>query len=95
VISAVWSDMQAEWPILSGVRISHQWCCFRPTHPDGLPVVDRVPGLVNAWMTSGHFRTGILMAPATGQALAEWIHTGRRPPRLAGLGLGRFVIATA
>jgi glycine/D-amino acid oxidase-like deaminating enzyme len=93
VISAVWSEIQMELPILAGVRISHQWCCFRPTHPDGLPVVDRVPGLVNAWMTSGHFRSGILMGPATGRALAEWIQTGRRPSQLAGLELSRFEVA--
>jgi glycine/D-amino acid oxidase-like deaminating enzyme len=94
VISAVWSDMQAELPTLSGLRISHQWCCFRPTHPDGLPVVDRVPGLENAWMTSGHFRSGILMAPATGRALAEWLQTGRAPSQVAGLELRRFEMAT-
>jgi glycine/D-amino acid oxidase-like deaminating enzyme len=94
VISAIWAEMQAELPILSVSRISHQWCCFRPTHPDGLPVVDRVPGLVNAWMTSGHFRSGILMAPATGRALAEWIQTGRRPSQLAGLELSRFAGAS-
>jgi glycine/D-amino acid oxidase-like deaminating enzyme len=90
VISSLWSDLRAELPIVSGLRISHQWCCFRPTHPDGLPVIDRVPGLINAWVTSGHFRTGILMAPATGRALADWIGTGRRPSQVAGLELGRF-----
>jgi glycine/D-amino acid oxidase-like deaminating enzyme len=93
VIAAIWSALQAELPTVSGLRIAHQWCCFRPTHPDGLPVIDRLPGLVNAWMTSGHFRTGILMAPATGRALADWIHTGRRPSQLAGLELGRFGVS--
>jgi glycine/D-amino acid oxidase-like deaminating enzyme len=66
-------------PALAQVRLSHRWCCWRPRHPDGLPVVDRVPGLSNAWFTSGHYRTGILMGPATGAALARWITTGERP----------------
>jgi glycine oxidase len=42
-------------------------------------VIDRVPGLVNAWITCGHFRTGILMAPATGDLLAEWIAGDESP----------------
>ena len=66
------------------VPISHAWCCFRPAHADDLPVVDRVPRLENAWMTSGHFRTGILMAPATGRALSRWIDSGERPAEVRG-----------
>jgi glycine oxidase len=90
VISSVWSDLRAAFPDLDGHRLSHRWCCFRPMHPDGLAVIDRLPGLANAWITSGHYRTGILMAPATGQALARWVATGRRPAEVAGFGLARF-----
>jgi len=46
-------------------------------HPDRLPIVDRVPDIANAWFTSGHYRTGLLMAVATGEALARWIIEGR------------------
>jgi glycine/D-amino acid oxidase-like deaminating enzyme len=53
-------------------------------------VIDRVPGLSNAWISVGHFRTGILVAPAAGQALASWILDGRPPASIAGLGLDRF-----
>jgi glycine oxidase len=86
VIAGMWSDLEAAWPVARGVKISHQWACFRPAHPDHLPVVDRVPGLDNAWFTSGHYKTGILMAPATGRALATWIDSGRKPPEVDGLG---------
>jgi glycine/D-amino acid oxidase-like deaminating enzyme len=48
---------------------------FRPATGDGQPVIDRVPGLDNAWVSAGHDGTGLLMAPATGQALATWITT--------------------
>ena len=68
----------------------HAWCCFRPTAADEQPVIDRVPGLENAWVTCGHFRTGILMAAGTGDALARWIRTGERPDGVAPFGLGRF-----
>jgi len=90
VIASLWSALRAALPAVGGLRISHQWCCFRPTHPDSLPVIDRVPGLANAWVTSGHFRTGVLLAPATGRALATWMSTDRQPAEIAGLGLGRL-----
>jgi glycine oxidase len=69
-------------PALKDVRLTHRWCCWRPRHPDGLGVIDRIPGLTNAWLTSGHYRTGILMAPATADALAHWIATGQPPAHL-------------
>jgi glycine oxidase len=77
VIGRIRRDLAATVPALAGVRVTHRWCCWRPRHPDGLAVIDRVPGLANAWLTSGHYRTGILMAPAAGAALAQWIATGQ------------------
>ena len=76
------------------IMISHQWTCFRPWLRDGLPVVDRVPGLSNAWMTAGHFRTGVLMAPLTGQMLVRWIDTGEKPAEAHGLEAARLVDAS-
>jgi len=91
VVERIRSDMAAALPRLAGVRITHSWCCWRPHHPDGLPVIDRVPGLGNAWFTSGHYRTGILMGPATAAALARWITAGERPAIIKAFGLdGRF-----
>jgi glycine/D-amino acid oxidase-like deaminating enzyme len=78
-IEGIRRELQAALPQLKNARLSHQWCCWRPHHPDSQPVVDRVPGLDNAWFTSGHYRTGILMAPVTAQMLSEWVSTGQRP----------------
>jgi glycine oxidase len=80
VVSEIRSLLDAGFPVLRDVPTSHRWCCFRPAVADRLPLIDRVPGLVNAWVTCGHFRTGILMAPATGQLLAKWIADGDSPP---------------
>jgi glycine/D-amino acid oxidase-like deaminating enzyme len=90
VVANIRGDLEAAFPAVRGVPISHAWCCFRPAHPDELPVVDRVPQLTNAWMTSGHFRTGILMAPVTGRVLARWIDSGERPEEVRALELARF-----
>jgi glycine oxidase len=90
VVASIRRDLEAAFPAIGPVPISHAWCCFRPAHPDELPVVDQVPRLTNVWMTSGHFRTGILMAPATGRALARWIDSGEPPVEVGGLELARF-----
>jgi glycine/D-amino acid oxidase-like deaminating enzyme len=90
IIASMWAEVEAAWPVARGVRISHQWACFRPAHPDRLAVIDRVPALHNAWITSGHYMTGILLAPATGRALAAWIGSGERPSEVVGFGIDRF-----
>jgi glycine oxidase len=90
IIEEHWNDLVRGFPGLKDTRLSHQWCCFRPAHPDRLPVIDRIPGTSNAWMTSGHFRTGILMAAGTGRVLAEWIESGQRPALVSAFGIDRF-----
>jgi glycine/D-amino acid oxidase-like deaminating enzyme len=90
VVEKIRRELGAAIPAVGEVPVSYAWCCFRPTHPDELPVIDRVPRLANAWMTSGHFRTGIQMAPATGRAMARWIESGDQPEEVVGLELARF-----
>ena len=63
---------------------------LRPRHPDGRPVIDRVPGLSNAWLTSGHFRTGILMAPITAQVISRWIASDQPQAEAAAWSIARF-----
>jgi glycine oxidase len=77
-------------PAAGSVRLAHAWCCFRPAAPDLLPIIDRVPGVENAWFTSGHYRTGLLMAVGTAGALAEWVTTGHRPQPVEPFSLARF-----
>src|SRR5215472_16030708 len=79
VIESIVDGLATALPELTGVGVSHQWCCFRPRHPDRRPVIDRIPGLANAWLTSGHFRTGILNAPVTAAVLTRWIQAGEPP----------------
>jgi glycine oxidase len=94
VIESILMGLHAALPATAGIRVTHQWCCFRPRHPDGRPVIDRVPGLDNAWLTSGHFRTGILMAPITASALTRWISAGEPPEEAAAWSSARFADRT-
>jgi glycine oxidase len=95
IVAGIVADLERAFPALRGLGVSHAWVCFRPTHPDDLPVIDRVPRLSNAWVTSGHFRHGILLAPATGRALATWIGSGAQPGEVAGLEIDRFAAMEA
>jgi glycine oxidase len=90
VIAEIRRGLAALLPRTAQLATGHAWCCFRPTMSDEQPVVDRVPGVENAWVTCGHFRTGILLAAATGDALARWIASGQRPPEVQAFGIDRF-----
>jgi glycine/D-amino acid oxidase-like deaminating enzyme len=90
VIAGIRTALAALLPGTADIPTGHAWCCFRPTAADDQPVIDRVPGFENAWITCGHFRTGILMAAATGDVLARWIATEHRPDGVAPFGLERF-----
>jgi len=63
-------------PALGDAPILETWCGLRPDTPDHLPVLGPtdVEGL---WFATGHFRNGILLAPATARALGEWITEGK------------------
>ncbi|MGA5502759.1 NAD(P)/FAD-dependent oxidoreductase [Streptomyces umbrinus] len=63
--------------------IRDPWVGGRPFLPDGLPVIDRVPGSENAYAATGHGMLGVTLGPVTGHRLAEYIRTGRRPEALA------------
>jgi glycine oxidase len=90
VVASIHAGLREYLPATADLAVTHAWCCFRPAHPDGLPVIDRIPGLSNAWVTSGHYRTGILMAPITGELLTTWINTGAQPPEAAQLDIARL-----
>jgi len=90
VIDSILEALYATLPAVRGLPAAYQWYCFRPRHPDGRPVIDKVPGLDNAWLTSGHFRTGILMAPVTAVTLTRWISAGDPPAEAAAWSIDRF-----
>lgn len=64
-------------PTLSTTRIHDAWAGLRPGTPDNLPILGEtaIPGYFAA---TGHYRDGIMLAPATAQAMAQLI-TGQQP----------------
>jgi glycine oxidase len=77
-------------PGARGLRRTHAWSCFRPCAADERPVIDLVGELSNAWVVSGLYSTGLLMAPIVGRIVADWIAGERRPGGLETFVSGRL-----
>lgn len=60
-------------PELADFPLVKQWAGLRPSSPDGIPYIGRIPKLHNAWANFGHFRNGLCMGPASGKLLAQLI----------------------
>lgn len=58
-------------PCLRGATVEGSWAGLRPATGDGLPMIGRLPGLSNAWIAAGHFRSGLQFAPATAIAVRQ------------------------
>ena len=75
-------------PALRSAQFLSAWSGLRPGTPDGLPLLGEsgVPGLA---LATGHFRNGILLAPATALVIADLL-TARTPRDLSAFAVARF-----
>lgn len=58
-------------PLLSQYQPIKQWAGLRPASPNGIPYIGRVPQFSNLWVNAGHFRNGLVLAPASAKLLAD------------------------
>jgi glycine oxidase len=75
-IQAILSEAMKIVPALEHAHIEETWAGLRPDSPDHLPIIGPtdVEGLLIA---TGHFRSGILLAPITARLIREWVTTQR------------------
>ncbi len=69
---------EAILPQLKEMRPKAQWAGLRPGSPKGVPMIGRLPSFENLSVCSGHFRNGLVLAPASARLLAD-ILLGREP----------------
>jgi glycine oxidase len=55
-----------------------------------MPIMGRLPGWQNVWVSTGHFRNGILLAPVSGLLMANSIAADRADPQLVTFDPARF-----
>ncbi len=58
-------------PQLADVPIERSWAGLRPASLDGLPYLGLLPGLANAFVAAGHFRSGLYLSPSTAVVMSE------------------------
>lgn len=68
-------------PGLRGRTLAGHWAGLRPGSPNGIPFIGRAPGYENLWVNTGHYRNGLVLAPASAGLLADLILA--REPRLS------------
>jgi D-amino-acid dehydrogenase len=63
---------------------------LRPITPDGMPIIDLLPGTSNVAVNTGHQMLGLTMGPASAVLLADLLLTGKRNPILEPFQANRF-----
>ncbi len=80
-------------PSLGEARIVETWAGLRPGTPDDLPILGRAISLENYYLCTGHYRDGILLAPATAKVMAQLIRGTTADLDLAAFSPARFAPA--
>jgi glycine oxidase len=74
-ISSILSAAIALVPELATAAIEETWSGLRPDTPDHLPIIG-LSEFEGLWLATGHYRNGIMLAPATAKILSDWILQG-------------------
>jgi D-amino-acid dehydrogenase len=53
------------------MKNERSWCGLRPVLPDGLPIIDKAPGIDGLIVAVGHAMLGFTQSPITGKIVAE------------------------
>ncbi len=87
---AIW---QGALEMASGLAVlapEKAWAALRPGTPDGLPILGATP-YRRLLLATGHYRNGILLAPLTGQVVADWITQEAPHAELTPFSVARFL----
>jgi glycine/D-amino acid oxidase-like deaminating enzyme len=73
-LDAVMQQAIAFCPALAAATVVRTWSGLRP-RPEGrpAPVIGHLPGFSNVLLATGHYRNGVLLAPATAQVIRQMI----------------------
>ena len=65
-------------PALADAQVVGHWAGLRPGSPEGIPYIGPMTGFAGLWLNCGHYRNGLVLAPASCQLLTDLI-LGREP----------------
>ena len=58
-------------PALADAEVVGHWAGLRPGSPEGIPFIGEVPGFRGLWLNCGHYRNGLVLAPASCQLFTD------------------------
>ena len=58
-------------PMLKSLRVEKHWAGLRPGAPAGLPYMGESPELEGLYVCAGHYRNGLVTAPASARLMAD------------------------
>lgn len=82
-------------PRLSDATFASAWAGLRPGTPDGMPIIGRPAERRGVTLATGHFRQGILLAPITGELVADLLLWRRPRLPIEAFDPGRFLVRAA
>jgi glycine oxidase len=81
-------------PSVGGLTLLDSWSGLRPRAEDDLPVLGTCAAVRGLVYATGHYRNGILLAPITGEMIADVLTRGITPPLLRAFTPDRFQCAS-
>ncbi|MDP8243093.1 MAG: glycine oxidase ThiO [Candidatus Hinthialibacter antarcticus] len=58
-------------PELKDAEVEAHWAGLRPGSPDGIPTIAAHPEIENVYINAGHYRNGLVMAPASARLMTQ------------------------
>jgi glycine oxidase len=74
-VRQVTESAMAVFPVLRDAELVSAQAGVRPGSPDGVPIMGPIPGWEGLSVASGHDHAGIMLSPATGELMADFIAT--------------------
>lgn len=91
-VSAIRSMASEIAPALEHLPVIDSWAGLRPRVDDHLPVIGPCEGYEGLFYATGHYRNGILLAPMTGELIADAIVKGETPSWAESFSPDRFCL---
>jgi glycine oxidase len=70
-LSSLKASAEVLLPSLRAAELVGHWAGLRPGSPDGIPYIGEVKQYPGLWLNCGHYRNGLVLAPASCQLLSD------------------------
>ncbi|MCU0525501.1 MAG: FAD-binding oxidoreductase [Elainella sp. Prado103] len=75
-LESLWQGAIEIWPALIKATVLKSWSGLRPRPVNRpAPIIEFLPGYTNVCVATGHYRNGVLLAPATAQLVRSMLQT--------------------